>query len=99
MFGLQRFCVLAVATACLLIAVVGVAQAAGAFAVGACGAYGYGYDYRKSADARVAAKFTWRQTAAHQRRDAVVTTDRKVRHRERGLAFHFLPDPRFEALV
>ncbi len=46
---------LAVVTACLFIATIGAAAAAGAFAVGACGAYGYGYDYRKLADARVAA--------------------------------------------
>ena len=39
----------------LLIAAIGGAHAAGAFAVGACGAYGYGYDYRKPADARAAA--------------------------------------------
>lgn len=32
-----------------------VAQAAGALAVGSCGAYGYGFDYRKVEDARVAA--------------------------------------------
>jgi hypothetical protein len=31
------------------------AQAAGALAVGTCGAYGYGFDFRKEADARVAA--------------------------------------------
>ncbi len=31
------------------------AAAAGAFAVGACGAYGYGFDFRKMADARAAA--------------------------------------------
>ena len=34
---------------------IGAAQAAGAMAVGACGAYGYGFDYSKVADARVAA--------------------------------------------
>ena len=34
---------------------VGAAHAAGALAVGACGAYGYGYDFRNVADARVAA--------------------------------------------
>jgi hypothetical protein len=33
----------------------GAAQAAGALAVGSCGAYGYGFDYRKIEDARVAA--------------------------------------------
>ncbi len=52
---LMRRCALAAATGCILIAVIGVAHAAGAFAVGACGAYGYGYDYRKLADARAAA--------------------------------------------
>ena len=31
------------------------AQAAGAFAVGACGAYGYAYDYKQMAAARTAA--------------------------------------------
>jgi hypothetical protein len=45
----------AAAAACFLITAVGAAHAAGAFAVGACGAYGYGYDYRKVADARLAA--------------------------------------------
>jgi uncharacterized protein DUF4189 len=39
----------------ILIATLGAAHAAGALAVGACGAYGYGYDFRKTADARVAA--------------------------------------------
>ena len=43
------------AAAFILIAALGVAHAAGALAVGACGAYGYGYDFRKIADARVAA--------------------------------------------
>jgi hypothetical protein len=32
-----------------------VAEAAGALAVGACGAYGYGFDYSKIVDARTAA--------------------------------------------
>jgi Domain of unknown function (DUF4189) len=32
-----------------------VAQAAGAFAVGACGAYGYAFDYKEAAAARAAA--------------------------------------------
>ncbi len=52
---LMRSSALAAATGCILIAAIGVADAAGAFAVGACGAYGYGYDYRKTADARAAA--------------------------------------------
>jgi hypothetical protein len=43
------------AAAIILIAALGAAHAAGALAVGACGAYGYGYDFRKIADARVAA--------------------------------------------
>jgi hypothetical protein len=43
------------AAAFMLIATLGAAHAAGALAVGACGAYGYGYDFRKTADARVAA--------------------------------------------
>ncbi len=52
---LTRSSALAAAIGCILIAAIGVADAAGAFAVGACGAYGYGYDYRKTADARAAA--------------------------------------------
>jgi hypothetical protein len=44
-----------VAAGCVLMATLGAAHAAGAFAVGACGAYGYGYDFRDVADARVAA--------------------------------------------
>jgi hypothetical protein len=44
-----------VAAAGFLIASVAAASAAGAFAVGACGAYGYGFDYRTMADARAAA--------------------------------------------
>jgi Domain of unknown function (DUF4189) len=45
----------AFAAAIILIATLGAAHAAGALAVGTCGAYGYGYDFRKAADARVAA--------------------------------------------
>jgi len=55
MVGFTRNSVLAAAAGCILIAAIGAAEAAGAFAVGACGAYGYGYDYRKLADARAAA--------------------------------------------
>ena len=55
MIGLMRTFARAIAAACFLIAAIGAAHAAGAFAVGACGAYGYGYDFRKVADARVAA--------------------------------------------
>jgi hypothetical protein len=43
------------AAAFILVGALGAAHAAGALAVGACGAYGYGYDFRKAADARVAA--------------------------------------------
>ncbi len=46
---------LAAGAGCLLLAVVGSAHAAGALAVGACGAYGYGFDFHKLADARAAA--------------------------------------------
>jgi hypothetical protein len=55
MIGLGRVSVFAAVTAGILIAAIGAAHAAGAFAVGACGAYGYGYDYRKVTDARAAA--------------------------------------------
>jgi Domain of unknown function (DUF4189) len=55
MISVRRSSALAVATAGLLIATIGAAAAAGAFAVGACGAYGYGYDYRKVTDARAVA--------------------------------------------
>jgi hypothetical protein len=55
MTGLSRTFACAVAVACVLITAIGAVQAAGAFALGACGAYGYGYDYRDVADARVAA--------------------------------------------
>jgi hypothetical protein len=41
--------------ALLLAAMTGAAAAAGAFAVGTCGAYGYGYDFRSATDARTAA--------------------------------------------
>ena len=40
---------------CTSVALIGAAEAAGAMAVGACGAYGYGFDYSKAADARAAA--------------------------------------------
>ena len=55
MFGLKRHSAAAVAAACLLIASIGAAEAAGAFAVGACGAFGYGFDYHNVNDARTAA--------------------------------------------
>jgi hypothetical protein len=55
MIGIGRHCALAVAAACLLVAMIGAAGAAGALAVGACGAYGYGFDYSKVEAARAAA--------------------------------------------
>ena len=55
MISLGRSFAFATVTAGILIAAIGAAHAAGAFAVGACGAYGYGYDYRKVTDARTAA--------------------------------------------
>jgi hypothetical protein len=55
MRNLKRKSALAIATACFLIGAIGAADAAGAFAVGACGAFGYGFDFRKVADARIAA--------------------------------------------
>jgi hypothetical protein len=39
----------------VLAAAIAAAQAAGALAVGTCGAYGYGFDYSREADARGAA--------------------------------------------
>jgi len=55
MFGFRRSSAAAVAAAACLIAMIGAAEAAGAFAVGACGAYGYGFDFRNVTDARAAA--------------------------------------------
>ena len=55
MIATRRRSALAAVTGCFLIAVIGAAHAAGALAVGACGAYGYGYDYHRLADARAAA--------------------------------------------
>jgi hypothetical protein len=51
----KRNSALIVSVACFLAAGIGSAGAAGAFAVGSCGAYGYGYDYHTIADARIAA--------------------------------------------
>jgi Domain of unknown function (DUF4189) len=39
----------------LLVVAISTAQAAGALAVGSCGAYGYGFDYRNVSDASTAA--------------------------------------------
>jgi Domain of unknown function (DUF4189) len=55
MIGVLRTAARALAAAFFLIAVHGAAHAAGALAVGSCGAYGYGYDFRKVTDARAAA--------------------------------------------
>ena len=55
MLCFRRNAALAVAAAYLSIALIGVAHAAGAMAVGACGAYGYGFDYHNMADAHAAA--------------------------------------------
>ena len=55
MIGLMRTAGRVLAAAFFLIAALGAAHAAGALAVGTCGAYGYGYDFRKVADARAAA--------------------------------------------
>jgi len=54
MFGTGRFAI-AAAAACAVMATIGAAEAAGALAVGACGAFGYGFDYTKVTDARAAA--------------------------------------------
>ena len=55
MLGFRRFSAPAIAAACVLLATIGVAEAAGAFAVGVCGAYGYGFDFRNVSEARAAA--------------------------------------------
>jgi len=55
MLGFARKSAAVIAALCLLSMANGAVHAAGALAVGACGAYGYGYDYRKVADARAAA--------------------------------------------
>jgi uncharacterized protein DUF4189 len=55
MTRLHTHCARAFAAAALLAAMTGAAAAAGAFAVGACGAYGYGFDFRNATDARAAA--------------------------------------------
>jgi hypothetical protein len=55
MFAFRSNSAVVVAAAACLIATIGAAEAAGAFAVGACGAYGYGFDFRKMTDARAAA--------------------------------------------
>ena len=54
MVGLHRLCAV-LAALCIFVAATAAAHAAGSLAVGACGAYGYGYDYHKLTDARAAA--------------------------------------------
>jgi hypothetical protein len=53
--GFRRYSTPAIAAACFLITMIGAAEAAGAFAVGVCGAYGYGFDFRNVTEARAAA--------------------------------------------
>jgi len=55
MSGFRRRAVSGIAAFGVSIAMIGAVQAAGALAVGACGAYGYGFDYSKIGDARTAA--------------------------------------------
>jgi Domain of unknown function (DUF4189) len=55
MTGLLRNAARGAAISSILIAAMGAAHAAGALAVGACGSYGYGFDYQRVADARAAA--------------------------------------------
>jgi Domain of unknown function (DUF4189) len=55
MLRLRRSFAVATVSFGLLAAVIGSADAAGALAVGACGAYGYGFDYTTEASARTAA--------------------------------------------
>ena len=54
MIVLHRLCAV-VAALCIFATATGAAHAAGSFAVGACGAFGYGYDYRKLTEARAVA--------------------------------------------
>jgi Domain of unknown function (DUF4189) len=53
--GFRRYFTPAIAAAYFLIATIGAAEAAGAFAVGVCGAFGYGFDFRNVTEARAAA--------------------------------------------
>jgi hypothetical protein len=55
MLAFGRGVALAGTAFCFLSAAIGMADAAGALAVGVCGAYGYGFDYSKVSDARAAA--------------------------------------------
>jgi hypothetical protein len=55
MTSFGRACARVIVAAVLLTAGVAVAHAAGALAVGTCGAYGFSYDYRQADAARTAA--------------------------------------------
>ncbi len=55
MLKFLRNLLLAVAGFILFVLAIATANATGALAVGTCGAYGYGFDYSKVADARAAA--------------------------------------------
>jgi Domain of unknown function (DUF4189) len=55
MTTIGRALVGAVAAACLAIGSIGATQAAGALAIGTCGAYGFAYDYAREAAASQAA--------------------------------------------
>ena len=54
-YRFRRNSALTIAAVCFSIALMGAAEAAGAFAVGVCGAYGYGFDFRNVTEARAAA--------------------------------------------
>jgi Domain of unknown function (DUF4189) len=53
MLSIRRACAL---VAAILISTLNLAHAAGALAVGACGAYGYAFDYKRVDEARAAAE-------------------------------------------
>jgi hypothetical protein len=55
MIRVLRIAARGLAAAFIVVGALGAAHAAGALAVGTCGAYGYGYDFRKADDARAAA--------------------------------------------
>jgi hypothetical protein len=55
MTSLGRACTRISIAASLLIGAIGVAHAAGALAVGACGAYGFAYDFQQGEAAKTAA--------------------------------------------
>ena len=55
MTGLRRACVGALVAAGMWVAAVAVGQAAGALAIGDCGAYGFAYDFSREAAATKAA--------------------------------------------